>query len=58
MILDHSASQQMAEDVLTMALAGSMPSSYYLTDQRILRACGILDIDPEFAEQYAEEVGS
>ena len=44
-----------SQDVLSMALSGDMPSSFWKTDDRIARACRILGIDPDFAEQHAEE---
>lgn len=47
--------RRLAKDILTTALDGSMPSSYWETDQRIARACVVLDIDPSFAEQATEE---
>lgn len=46
---------RLAKDVLTTALDGDMPSSYWTTDSRILRACRVLGIDPTFAETATEE---
>lgn len=47
--------QQLALDVLHLAMIGGMPSSYWHTDSRIARACEVLGVDVDFAEQYAEE---
>lgn len=46
----------LAADVLTMAYDGGMPSTYWLTDSRILRACEVLDLDPINAQAYAEDI--
>lgn len=47
--------ERLALDVLHLAMLGGMPSSYWQTDSRIARACEVLGIDVDYAEQHAEE---
>jgi len=46
--------KKIAEDVLTMAMDGHMPNSYWYSDSRITRAIAILDITPDEAYLWAE----
>lgn len=45
--------EQLAQDVLEIAMAGGMPRSWWGTDQRILRACATLNKTPEQAYEWA-----
>lgn len=53
---DEPDAEDLAADVLTMAYDGGMPDSYWHTDQRIARACRVLDIEPYNAYAYAEDI--
>lgn len=44
---------KLAWDVLSLALTGGMPDSYWLTDQRITRACEALGMDASEARDAA-----
>lgn len=45
-----------AECVLSMALTGGMPDTFWLTDLRITSACRVLGIEPSEARQHAERL--
>lgn len=52
----RSAAVQLAKDVLTMAVNGGMPATYWLTDSRVLRACEVLGIEPgSVAQELADK---
>jgi hypothetical protein len=46
---------RLAVDVLSMAVVGGMPGSYWYTDRRVLRACEVLGVTPEEALSRQEE---
>lgn len=48
--------QELAMDILTLAYTGGMPDSYWHTDVRIYRACRVLGIKPEDAQDVARKV--
>jgi hypothetical protein len=52
----HISSTKLAEDVLTLAADGNMPSTYWATDPRIARACTVLELDPATIEDYAYDL--
>lgn len=45
---------QLAKDVLEIAMAGGMPESFWHTDSRIKRACKVLDYSPAQAYVWAQ----
>lgn len=51
-----SSPKKLAEDVLTMAAMGHMPATYWATDQRIIRACEVLGLEPDGVEDYAYDL--
>lgn len=48
---------QLAKDVLEIAMAGGMPESFWFTDSRIKRACKVLDYSPAQAYVWAQHPG-
>lgn len=48
--------KQLARDVLTMAVHGGMPDTYFQTDSRIARACEVLGIDQATARIVGEHL--
>lgn len=50
----RKALDALALDVLSMASAGGMPDSYWLTDERIGRACSVLGVTPEEGRALAD----
>lgn len=45
----YSTAQRLAKDVIELAHLSGMPDTYWLTDQRIARACKVLKITPQQA---------
>lgn len=48
--------RELALDVLTMAVVGGMPDTYWLTDSRVARACDVLEVPIQIGRQIAEEL--
>lgn len=46
--------EQLAKDILTMAKDGGMPDSYWHSDNRIARACYVLNYTPDEACEWAK----
>jgi hypothetical protein len=50
----RTTAAQLAKDVVTLARTGMMPDRYWLTDQRILRACAVLGLPPDEARELSK----
>lgn len=53
--MPESLADRLARDVLTIAVDGGMPDTYWQTDQRIRRAAEQLDIDLDEVRVIAED---
>jgi hypothetical protein len=52
---EHALTYQLARDVLTLAVHGHMPDTYWLSDRRVSRAAQVLGLSNEEAREWAEQ---